>query len=982
MSNWLSDQVSDEQKKIDELTSKGMGKPTVKEDPSFFQGLPRSLATGPLAGTIKAYEAVRKPISSLTDYVEWTVDDFRNGGLDGPVNYAVEKRFSTLRDQREKERNDIFLAEIAQLEDAENSGMGARIGFGIGDFAARGFWGGITGGVGGAVTVTGASGMNYSFENLKSQGVDNNTAFNVSLIDGAVEGMSAGLPLSYGLKGTRGLIKDGILSVGGATGVSLAGQYSSGQVLEANDYAKQAKKYEITGESVAIEVGLNALMFGAGRYAAHVSKSVDAELKDLSVDEIEARTTQIESGLVLNEMDAEKASSPVKATDQIQENNHLINLDTATKQMKEGQPVSVKQEVKGEPKKTTVMNAARVASYTNKPWAKTIAQEAEKRGIPPLDAVIMSHLETGGTFDPNIKPPVNPKTGKRPSSALGLYQTLDGTHGAMGGGSRSDGNNQIKVGLNYYEHNAKIFKGKFGRNPTGLEIYFMHFFGEGGGPVFLKSADNMLFVDAATRWHKDSKKRGTARQQAQAITSSHGFNGLTVGQVKAKYQKRWDDVAKKYGSDGSNIQTVHGMDGSSYDVMPEIRSIDDLIASNDSAFGVNPDYPADLQPRDRTRAANSEQIEVMANNLRPELLSDSPKISDGSPILGSDGVVESGNGRTMAIRRAYETGKADDYKAFVQQYAADRGWDISGIKNPVLVRNRLTDTDRVEFARLANVPDVAQYSPTERAKADADRLPDSSMLKINNDGSINIEGSTDFVRAFADQLPNSERADFKTRDGRLSQSGKQRIESALAQRAYNDSNLITRLYENLDDDSKTVLNSLLKAAPQLAQLGDLVKQGGRHQNSIASDLAQAAQKLSDIKANGGTVRDYLNQEVLFDDGLTLSAKEFLNVFDSNSRSAKAIGEHIQSKIDEVEAKGDPRQGSLFGQTIEEQQALEIIMNNPDQEVAVSRVRPDGEIEEITMTLRERLDELEAEAIAAKEEGIAAETAANCALQFG
>lgn len=981
MSNWLSDQVSDEQKKIDELTSKGMGKPTVKDEPGFFQGLPRSLATGPLAGTIKAYEAVRKPISSLTDYVEWTFDDFRKGGLDGPVNYDVENRFSTLRDQREKERNQIFLAEIAQLEDAENTGTAGKFTFGLGDFAARGFWGGITGGIGGAVAVTGASGMNYSFENLKSQGVDSDTAFNVSLIDGAVEGISAGLPVSYGLKGTSGLIKDGLLSVSGATGVSLAGQYASGQILEANDYTKQAKKYEITGESVTIEAGLNFFMFGAGRGAARIGRDVDKELKDLSVDEIEARNTQIESGLVLNELDAEKAASPVKTADPIQENNHLINLDTATEQLKTGKPISVSREVKGEAKpQSPILSAARVASYTNKPWAKNIAQEAEKRGIPPLDAVVISHIETIGTFNPAIQP--KNKEGKILSSALGLFQTLEGTHKALGGGNRADGNTQIKIGLDYYQHNAKIFNKKFGRNPTGLEVYFMHFFGEGGGPVFLKAADNELFVDAATRWHKDSKKRGTARQQAQAITSSHRFNGMTVGQVKAKYQKLWNDVAKKYGGDGSNIQTVHAMDGSSYEVMPEVVSLDSMIASNDSAFGVNPDYPADLQPRDRTRAASRDQIESMANDLRPELLSDSPKISDGSPILGPDGVVESGNGRTMAIRQAYETGKADSYKAFVEQYAADRGWDISGVKNPVLVRNRLTDTDRVEFARLANVPDVAQFSSSERARGDVDRLPDSSMLKINSDGSINLDKSADYVRAFRDQLPKSEQATFQTKDGRLSQDGKQRIESALVQRAYDDPNLVRRLYENMDDDSKTVLSSLLKAAPQLAQLGDLAKQGGRHQNTIASDLAQAAQKLSDLKANGSTVRDYLDQGVLFDDGLTLGAKEFLTVFDQNNRSAKAIGEHIQSMIDEVEAKGDPRQGSLFGQTIEEQQALEIIMSNPDQEISVSRVAPNGEVEEITMTLRERLDELEAEAMAAKEEGIASEAAANCALQFG
>lgn len=972
MSNWLYDQTSDEQKKVDELVSKGMARSNKPSEAGFFDGSMTAPFRGMAAGFAKVADTIYTPINEVIDRTSYSFKDVA-------TNEFIEP-YSEYKKKQDEGRNSIVLEGIEALEQKETSGMGANILFGVSDFATRAFIGSMVGGVGGAVTVTGGSEANHSYKDLTNKGVDSNTAMKVAAVDGIVAGASAALPITYGLKGTGGLVKDGLLSVGGATGLSLGGQYASGQILESNDYEKQAKKYEITGESVGIEVGLNALLFFGGRYAASVSKGVDAELKSLNADEIEARNTQIEAGLVLNEMEAEKAASPVKTTDPIQENNHYINLDKAKQQMKDGQPVSVPKEVKGEAKTSSVLNAARVASYTNKPWAKTIAVEAEKRGIPPLDAVVISHLETGGTFDPNIQP--KDKKGNILSSATGLFQTLDATFKAMGGKNKFNGNEQIQAGLNYYAHNAKIFKDKFGRNPTGLEVYFMHFFGEGGGPVFLKAADNELFIDAATRWHKDSKKRGTARQQAQAITASHGFNGLTVGQVKAKYQKRWDEIAKKYGGDGSKVQTVYGMDGSSYDVMPEIKSIDDLIASNDSSFGVNPNYPAELQPRDRTRAASRDQIEAMANDLRPELLSDSYKISDGAPILGQDGVVESGNGRTMAIRQAYETGKADNYKSFIEKYAADRGWDISGIKNPVLVRTRLTDTDRVEFARLANVPDVAQFSTSERARSDVDRLPDASMLKINNDGSINLDRSMDYVRAFVDQLPKSERSAVMTSDGKLSQTGRQRIESALVQRAYNDSNLVTRLYENMDDDSKTVLNALLKAAPQLAQLGDLMRQGGRHQNNIASDLAQAAQKLSDIKANGSTVRDYLSQEVLFDDGLTLGAKEFLSVFDSNNRSAKAIGEHIQSKIDEIEAMGDPRQGSLFGDSVEEQQAYQIIMNNPDQEISVSRVRPDGEIEEITMTLRERLDELEAEAIAAKEEGIAAEAAANCALQFG
>ena len=221
-----------------------------------------------------------------------------------------------------------------------------------------------------------------------------------------------------------------------------------------------------------------------------------------------------------------------------------------------------------------------------------------------------------------------------------------------------------------------------------------------------------------------------------------------------------------------------------------------------------------------------------------------------------------------------------------------------------------------------------------------------------------------------------------TSEGRLSQEGKRRIETAIVQRAYGDSNLVKRLSENLDDDSKTVLSALLRAAPQLSQLNDLVRQGGRHQNSISNDLAQAVQKYSDLKSSGLAVKDYLQQGQLLDDGLSTGAKDFLNVFDSNNRSAKAIGDNIQSKVNEIESKGDPRQGQLFGESAEEKLALDIINSTPDQKITVSRTDPDGNVEEITMTLSDRLDELEAEAKLAEQDVLATQAAISCALQFG
>lgn len=705
-------------------------------------------------------------------------------------------------------------------------------------------------------------------------------------------------------------------------------------------------------------------MFAGGRYArSRLNTDVDAEIRDLNAGDLKAQNTQIESALVINEMQLEDASAPVKPSNPIQQNNHLKNLSEATENLKAGRPVNVAHPVKGEEKQKTV-NYESMAIPSN---AKTIARKAQQEGIDPSVALTIAQLESN--FSHTAQPPVG-KNGKRPSTAHGLFQVLDKSWKGLGGKDRNNVDEQIRIGLKHIKQADSYMRKSLGREPVAHEQYLGHLLGPGGASAVLKADPNARLIDVVRKY--DSKN-------ADAIVGNNGMSGLTVGQAIGKWEKKWNGLSNRYGG-SSSTTTAFGMDGTSYDMAYEVKSLDDLIASNDAAYGVNPKYPSELQPRDRTREASRQQIENMANDLRPELLGESYKLSDGAPIIGMDNVVESGNGRTMAIGKAYEQGKGEAYRQFVNDFADSRSFDISGVNNPVLVRTRLTDTDRVQFSRLANESDVAQFSATERAVSDADRLPDSSLLNINNDGNINLDQSMDFVRGFVDSLPKSEQGSVITADGRLSQDGKRRIESALTQRAYGDSSLVTRLSENLDDDSKTVLNALLRAAPQLAQLGDLVKQGGRHSNTIAQDLAQAAQKLSDLKASGLRVDDYLNQGALFDDGLTLGAKDFLNVFDSNKRSAKAISDNIQNEINRIEGMGDPRQGSLFGDGLEEKLALDIIMQNLDEPSPRSRIGEDGEPEPITM--REYLAELEAEAKQAQQDQLAAETAISCALQFG
>lgn len=956
---WFNDFANDDQLAVEAQQNKGItGKPAAQvKTTGLFEGSADSLIRGANIGFIKAANTLAQPLDFAGDAVSYAVDAVKGSDLPS---------FSEYRQQAVKQRDDLVYQSIEALEDRENTGLVGNIGVGIGDYIWRGATGGIAGGLGGAAALTGGTTGVYQYNKQRRDGVDSYTALQVAGVNAVGDAAATALPLSYGFKGAGGIVKDGLFSIGGATGLLTGMQFTSGEVLRDAGYDQQSKQFEVTKETVLTDLALNTLLFGAARYGSHrtqLSQSIEAELNRISNDP-DLRGNAIDETLALNELEFEQTLSPTTLIDPIQQNNHLQNLDTAVQQVRSGQPVNVPYTPQNEPKRRSVDFEAS-ALPTN---AKSIARRSQQEGVDPTVALTIAQMESN--FSHTAQPPVG-KDGKRASTAHGLFQVLDRSWKNLGGKDRSNIDEQIRIGLKHIKQANNYIAQKIGRAPVAHEQYLGHLLGPAGAVKILRADPNAKLIDIVREY--DAKN-------ANDIVKNNGMSGMTVGQAIDKWRRKWNTVSSKYG--GENNTSAIGMDGSTYDFAYEVKDLNDLIASNDSLFGVNPRYPSELQPRDRTREASRQQVERMADDLRPEFLGESSKLSDGAPIIGLDNVVESGNGRTLAIGRAYSEGKAEAYRQFVNDFANARNFDISGINNPVLVRTRLSDVDRPAFTRLANESDVSQYSASERAMSDSERLPDASLLRLNADGNINLDGSMDFVRGFIDQLPQSERAAAITEDGKLSQDGKRRIEAALTQQAYGDSTLVARLSENLDDGSKTVLNSLLRSAPQLAQLADLVKQGGRYSNTIAKDLAQAAQKLSDLKANGLRVDDYLNQGQLIDDGLSAGAKDFLKVFDDNSRSSKAINDAIKSKIDEVEAMGDPRQGSLFDNTPEDIAFLNILDESPNQMVAVKRISDEGVEVETEIPLRQYVDELEAEARQADLDNLAAQTAISCALQFG
>jgi hypothetical protein len=326
---------------------------------------------------------------------------------------------------------------------------------------------------------------------------------------------------------------------------------------------------------------------------------------------------------------------------------------------------------------------------------------------------------------------------------------------------------------------------------------------------------------------------------------------------------------------------------------------------------------AENQLRDRTRAASTEQVASMAGNLKFRLLAESPLMDYGAPVLAKDGkTIIGGNGRTLAIRRAYAHGQADHYRAELAQRAERFGLDpaaVNKFKAPVLVRVLARDVDVKQAAIASNEGGGARMSGLEQARVDGERLGDLEDLAVTDDGDLTTAANRPFIRRFLATVPVSQRPAFLAADGDLSQEGITRLRNAVLYRAYGASDTLSRMVESTDAGQRNVLAALVKLAPTVAQVRDDVNAGRLHQLDISADIVAATAALAKVRADKtfGSVDEYLRQTGLFGDTLSPESALILRHFDANLRSAKAIGTFLLDYYSAVRAAGDPHQGGLF-----------------------------------------------------------------------
>lgn len=353
------------------------------------------------------------------------------------------------------------------------------------------------------------------------------------------------------------------------------------------------------------------------------------------------------------------------------------------------------------------------------------------------------------------------------------------------------------------------------------------------------------------------------------------------------------------------VTTIDTPDNDPVDVETMVVEADELLTSDQEG------YPQELQPRDRDRAASQAQIESIANRPNPRRLDQSPETDRGSPITGMDGrVIESGNGRVIGLRRAYERGTAEEYRAYVQE----RYPEAAGMRNPVIIRRRVSDV-KSNFTTASNTPATLAMSASENARADAS-LIDRGVIDLYRGGGMSSLGNRDMIRAFIGKLPQTAQGVLVTKEGGLTIEGQRRFQTALFYRAYGDEKLLSRMSESTNDDIKSITGALTESAGRVVQLKAAIEAGEVDPSmDITAQITSAVQNIADFRSRDEDLKGARSQVDAFatplDPIAELVQDAFFNPAGTRMVSKGRMQEFIEAYVDEA-MKERVDQGNLPG----------------------------------------------------------------------
>ncbi|MDN5937296.1 MAG: hypothetical protein L0H83_01405, partial [Salinisphaera sp.] len=339
-----------------------------------------------------------------------------------------------------------------------------------------------------------------------------------------------------------------------------------------------------------------------------------------------------------------------------------------------------------------------------------------------------------------------------------------------------------------------------------------------------------------------------------------------------------DDVIGNHGRD----QTVVFADGTKVKTRYAVAEADSVMASNDAQGRVNQAYYQDPKSGD-IRALN--------------------------------------NGRTAGLQSAYARGNAEKYRQALVDNAKDLGIDpdaVRSMEKPMLVRvYDESENARQDIAQASNVSQGLGLSVPEQAQNDARFL---NMASYDPESDILSQDNRAFVTDFIKNVPDNDRANLTTSDGRPTKQLRDRIQAALIARGHRDPGILSLAAEADDSPLRNVLNAMVSASGEFAKVGD------NPPLDIRDKLVGAAKFLQDARQRGMSIDDAMRQQDIFGRDADVSAiAQWMAVnIRSSRRMAAGMSEMARFMQREEQAAGN---GDMFGRETATIQDLYAAVNN-------------------------------------------------------
>ncbi|NME19034.1 LPD38 domain-containing protein [Megasphaera elsdenii] len=432
------------------------------------------------------------------------------------------------------------------------------------------------------------------------------------------------------------------------------------------------------------------------------------------------------------------------------------------------------------------------------------------------------------------------------------------------------------------------------------------------------------------------------KQPEQTNTPTQVKESLETQKKRNAYLSKKQKLMERVPS-GKTVKVHASTSDAGFDATYKIVPAGDITASHNTDYAVNDLYPAELQPRDRNRPQMRGQVEKMTKGMKPELLAESQFVNEGAPVVNNSGVVLNGNGRVMAIQKAYKgltdahKKSAEAYKDYLVSIAPSLGIapeKVQSMDHPVLVRQAADDADT--NAIINSTEGGAKLGGAEQAKADADRLKLSTLEQFvdNGTGEFMNPSNREFRRTAAKNIfSDAEGNSVFNAKGELSPIGALRIRNAIFAKAYKDDYLLTQLSEATDNNSKNIMNAMIAAAPEVAKVNEGIKEGNLYPDCDISDvITKTAKTIMSLRNEGKPLSFHLQETNLFSQGESEAERLVLEFIERNKFKSRTIADMYKAVCDRIFAVGSPKQSKLFDSTEAPRISLENIISNAIQEV--------------------------------------------------